>query len=136
MRQGIKSAAIGALTGLGIFLGLNVAQSQMNRSFTVPDVRGNASQMWGRALTIEGVMRNVRLHERRIGRDPVKVYSFSLYEPGDPNARSEYAKLYGKHSISVTVLASQFRFEPRDGMVQSVTGTLTPPMTLGSIDPE
>ena len=134
MKENLKPAAIGALAGLLVFAGLTAAQAfRNNQSFSIAEFRAQAAELWGKPIEINGLVRSPRQHFKYVGRDKIPAVSFSLYEPGD--GKSKYSQ-FGKHSISVTVPADQFRFLPEEGSQVSVTGVVQPPLVLGTLEPQ
>jgi hypothetical protein len=123
----LKTAVIGALSGVVAFVALTAVRAQA--VLTVAQLRSNPKAYVGNGeVAITGMAHDIRSGTRRINGQVVPVTILDLYDL-DAKGRK------GSHYVFCVVPASRFSSSPVEGGMTTVTGPLKWPYEVAAIDP-
>jgi hypothetical protein len=123
----LKSAAIGALSGVVVFVALTAAHAQA--VLTVAQLRSNPKAYVGNGeVAITGMASHIRSGTRKYNGQVTPVYMLDLHEV-DAKGRQ------GSHYVYAVVPTSKFSSIPVEGGMTTITGPLKWPYEVAAIDP-
>ena len=128
--KNFKTIVIGGIAGLLVFAAMS-ARTAQQQSFGVAQIMSDPAKFWNHNVPVNGIVGSVRQSQKTVNwesGEKVAYISFNLYEPGQGDRKT------GSHYIYVNMPAAGFRYLPNDGDPISLTGPLTPPYSIGSIE--